>query len=277
MTLVALFVALFVGAAHAECPAHLAALDASLDRVQAAFSRLDTEGFARESDEVMRDAGCLVEPIVPSEAARLHRASGLRAFVSGREADAREAFAAAAAIEPAFRFPESFVPPEHPIRRLYDAADSGSRAALDVPPPALGQLQFDGVPSLRRPTDRPTLAVLVGTSGEVIESAYLWPGDRLFDYVIAAPVTTIPTAPSPIAARRRPTLPLALVAGAGLVASGTCYALALDASHTFWTPGTPAADLPALQRRTNALYITSVGAAALALGTGVGAVVSGVW
>ncbi|MDP2310031.1 MAG: hypothetical protein Q8P18_28695 [Pseudomonadota bacterium] len=275
-----------VGVALGECPAHPATLEDSLDRAQLAFSRLDAAVFVRESDEVMREAGCLVEPIAPADAARLHRTSGLREFVSGREDTASEAFAAARAIEPTWMFPESFVPPDHPIRRLYDDARASSRAGVDAPPPALGHLEFDGVVSRRRPADRATLAVLVGPTGEVTDSAYLWPGDPLFDYLIAAPVAEpvdapVATLPGPLPAspprRRRPTLPLALVAGASAVASGACYAIALDTSQTFWTPGAPAADLPALQQRTNVLYVTSVGAAVLALGTGVGAVVSGVW
>lgn len=268
--------ALLVGTALAECPAHLASLDAALDRAQLAFSRLDTVGFARESEEVMREAGCLIEPIVPSEAARLHRASGLREYVAGREDAASSAFVAARAIEPTWQFPESFVPPEHPIRRLYDAARHGSHATVEVESPALGHLEFDGVPSVQRPIDRAALAVLVGPDGEVTDSAYLWPGDPLFAYAFAAPVAPLPL-PATAPPRPRPTVPLAIVAGVSVVASGACYALALDANHAFWTPGTPEGDLPALQSRTNALYITSVGAAVLAVGTGVGAVVSGVW
>lgn len=247
--------------AAAVCPAEPAALSASLDRAESAFNDMDERAFRQAVNDAAADADCLTQPIDSATAARLHRMVGLRAFVDGDEAAARLAFAAARAVEPVYAFPESFLPRNHPALALYGEAAQLSGAADAVDPPAQGQLQFDGQASLARPRAWPTVAVLVDPAGNAEHSAYLSPGEPLFPYPVAPP--------EPDA--RRLNTPLAVSAGLSLLGSGVLYGLARASYDRFYDPVTPDGDLAALQDRTNRLYYTSVGAAALGVGAGIGA------
>ena len=254
-----LFLALEAIAA-AVCPADAAALIGALDRAESAFTELDSPGFHQAVNDAAADADCLTAPIDPATAARLHRMVGLRGFVDGDEAAARLAFAAARSIEPTYAFPTSLLPRNHPALALYDEAAQVAGTTEAAPAPAEGRLQFDGSPSLLRPSAWPTVAVLVGPAGAAMHSAYLSPGEPIFSYTVAIP-----------APDRRVNAPLAVGAGAGLVCSGLLYGLARASHEAFYDPSTPDADLPDLQARTNHLFYSSVGAAALGVGAGVGA------
>jgi hypothetical protein len=258
--------------ASAACPATASALESVLDEAQIAFSRMDSAGFRTSTDEVALDADCLSEPVTPALAARTHRVRGLREFVDGREDAARQAFAAARAIDPAYAFPESVLPGDHPARKLYADAAGLTVTTTQVPSPTSGRLDFDGAPAVVRPVERATLAVWVDGAGKVGGSGYLWPGDPLFPYPAVVSSTATATGK-----KKGPNVPL-LVASAGCaVAAGVTYALAGESYDRFWDEGTPRGELEALQGQTNTLVYISAGAAVLAAGTGVGAVIAGHW
>lgn len=265
-------------AAQAACPASAAGLQSTLDSAQLSFSTMDGAGFKAATAEAESQAACLSDSVPAGVVARLHRVLGLRSFVDGDEAAARTAFAAARAIEPDYAFPDAMVPPDHPVRQLYNQSAGAYASTSVVPAPQSGGLEFDGTPSNRRPSERPTLALLVQTNGSVASSAYLWPGDPLFAYTpVAGKVSSTPITKAPVA-HRGPNVPLTIVACVALAAAGTTWGLASVAHNDFETStSTDYKTLEALRGKTNTLFFTSVGAGVVTLGAGVGAVVAGHW
>lgn len=263
--------------ASAACPSSAASLQSALDSAQLAFSMMDSGAFQTATGEAESEASCLSDPVSPTVAARLHRVLGLRAFVAGDEAAARTAFAAARAIEPDYLFPASLVPADHPVRALYSQSLNASAATTELPSPATGHLQFDGSQGTRRPTQRPTLALLVDPSGAVKGSGYLWPDDPVFAYTPASATIATTTQAPKSTVRRGPNLPLTVIAAVSLAAGGACYGIAAAAHKDYEEAPNEEPTLTALQGKTNTFFFTSIGAGVVALGTGVGAVVAGHW
>ncbi len=269
---------LLAALAHAACPVSPGAIEAALDAAQVAFRMMDRAGFQGATDTAREGLDCLAEPVSPAFAARVHRVNGLREFFAGNDAGARLAFGAARAIDPAYEFPESIVPAGHPVRTLYAEATSVSSVTVAAPPPAEGQVEFDGAPSPNRPSERPTLALLVRPDRSVAASAYLWPGDPLFPYTVAPSTTSVATGSSG-GARTGPNWPLAIAAGAtGLLAGGALVAANLsDAEFNGMPRGSALEDLEAAQAQTNGLQVAAAGLGVVGLGLGVGAVLAGNW
>lgn len=276
--LTSLLATLLIQTAAAACPSSDASLQSTLDSAQLAFSMMDSGAFSTATADAEAQASCLSDPVSTTVAARLQRVLGLQAFVSGDEGAARKAFAAARAIEPDYQFPDSMVPADHPVRQLYSQSLNASGASAELPVPAAGHLEFDGTAGTRRPTERPTLALLVDTRGAVSNSGYLWPEDPVFSYAPAAAATVATTKePKATPTRHGPNLPLTIVAAASLVAGGTCYGLAAAAHNEFDAAVDERDVLEPLRAKTNTFYFTSIGATVVGLGTGIGAVVAGHW
>jgi len=258
-------VLLLVATAWADCSATTADLQLTMEDAEAAFSALDIAAFRAATDKANTDVRCLREVAPRPMVARLHRLEGLRWWADSDFARAHASFAAARAIEPGYAFPEAMVPTGHPVLVVYQESDPAIGGENPVPAPDQAVLWFDGRTSLDRPVTRATLAQLVADQGDVRASALLWPGEPLFPYQAAIPV------------KKGPNLPLTIAAGASLAAGGVLLGLAAADYDTFHDPSTPAGDLPGLQASTNTLYFSALGAGALAVGTGVGAVVTGHW
>lgn len=263
---------LLVSAALAACPADPLVVSATLDRAEDAFAELDATRFRAEIDQALQDVDCLSSRADAALAARLHRARGLRAFIDGDEGAARAAFAAARAADPAYAFPDAFIPLNHPIRALYH--DPGvAYAPVAVAEPAEGSLEFDGVRSMTRPGSWPSVVVWRDASGAVRQSAWLEPGEPLFAY----PGTTGVSARGSTRSTGHPSRTLAIAAGASTLMGGGLLGAAKLSADRFWDPATPDGELEGLRTRTNTLTYGAAGLGALALGAGVGAVVVGRW
>lgn len=265
-------------AAHADCPMDVAALTASLDAAEIAFLKLDAAAFTRASSAALAGAECLATPPTPALAARLHRVRALSDFVNRDEAGATRAYAAARAISDEWPYADSQMPANHPLRQLFEDADTLSPSSTQVTAPAEGRLELDGVVATSRPDMWPTVAVLVGADGKVKASAYLDPGEPLFPYATAPAVTAPPVVSAP-PRERRLGMPLAIAAGASLAASGGLALAAAGVGDDYWDPeGDYTQDeLTGMQRRHNAMVVGAYGAAAVGVGAGVGAVLVGSW
>ena len=90
--LVALAVALGT-AAHAGCTQDL--LHGAVGAAEIAFSSADSDGFGRAIGEVRAELACAGEPIGPSDAAAIHRAEALAAFLARDEPGVIAHYAAA--------------------------------------------------------------------------------------------------------------------------------------------------------------------------------------
>lgn len=210
---------------------------AHLDAAEAAYVDLDAVGFTTVTDTLVARVPCLAAPIEPVEAARVHRAAGLRAHLDGDVPLLAAAFAAARELDPAYAFPPGFLPDAHPLRDRWatTASTPGPLAPFDAP--AEGSLLFDGRALPGRPTDRTTVAQWVGPAGEVRQGSWLAPSDALFATTPgngAIGVEAVP--PRPPAPRSRSRRLGAVSIGTALAALGsgavgvTCHAWYHDLS-----------------------------------------------
>ncbi len=259
------------------CPANTALLEESILQAEAAFEEMNLEAYTIAVRVASSMLVCTTDPIPRALAARVHRMTGLDRFVARDEERARIAFAAARAIEPGYQFPPELLPEGHPAQTLYQALPPRG-ASVRVARPAAGTLLFDGIESLDRPTERPTVLQRLDDAGVVAETLYLWPED--------APGWLMPEQPAPVARSRHGAdqrsqrvtgwslIGTAVAAG---LSSAALYRVAREESTVYWDPQTPAGELDALRDRVNTHQGLALGAAALGLGAGVGATVVFVW
>lgn len=268
-------------AAAQDCPKPTTAVDviehseASAD----AYKNADLVGFVTHTTQLEAAIFCLAEPLERNLIANVHRMLGLRAFVDQKATKAQQAFGAARGMEPAYRFPETMVSPDHPVMEAYNALPEAQLSdKKPVPSAAGGYFHFDGRPALERPVNVPTVAQLFNGDGAVQRSAYLWPTDGMFDYVQGDPALPPGTVPGTIDTRPRgPNVPLAASAGGAAVLSGVAYAIAASSAAKYNSGETPYADGAKLVSTNHTFTVVSGGAGAAALGLGIGAVVAGRW
>lgn len=268
-------------AALAACPTPTTSVDV-IEEAEAsaeAYKNADLVGFVKHTTQLEAAIPCLAEPLERNVAAQVHRMMGLRAFVDQKSEKSQEAFGAARGIEPAYRFPETMVPPGHPIMDAYEAMAADEIAVRkDVPTAAGGYFQFDGRSSTERPVNVPTVAQLFNGDGGIETSGYLWPDAGMFDYEQGDPARPAGSEPVLVDTRPKgPNVPLAASAGGAAVLSGVAYAIAASSAAKYNSPETPYADGPGLVSRNHTFTVVSGGAGVAAVGLGVGAVLAGRW
>lgn len=233
-----------------------------LEDAEAAFARLDLEGFQAATDEAATLVPCLEATLSREQAARYHRVQGLRAWLVRDLDRSRLAFLAARAIQPDWRFPVELVPEDHPTREAYMALPLEELVTAPVDVPDGARLVVDGRVSTLRPVNLPAVLQLQDELGGLRWSVYAGPGEALPDW------------PQDLAAGRdRHPWRIPLVAGsAGSAAlSGVLVALAAGSAARYHDADTPVEALDGLRTRTNGLLVASAAAGGLALGAGVGA------
>lgn len=254
----------FLALAHADsvalpdggCRSTRAELLVSLDGADAAWG-VEEDSFRAAISRLETAIPCLVEPLVPAEAARVHRALGLSAWLARDTAGATAAFAAARAADPTYTFPEAMVPASNPVRRAYEGAPTEGPSTR-LPPPR-GQLLLDGVVTRLRVDDRPVVVQIVQHS----DTTTLW-------VPAGAPVPTWP------ARGKGLRVPLLIGAGAAAAGAGALYAVAADLRADPPVP-TSEDDLQAIGARNHAMVYGAAGLGAAALGLGITAFVVGEW
>lgn len=265
-------VLLLVRAVAAACPSTGSGLDETLSLAEVAFSTLDGARLASRAAEAVSEAACLTDRPARPTIARLHRVEGLAAFVEHNDR-AASAFDAARAIDPAYSFPDRLVPAGTPAATLYASATTSPGTTTPVSAPRDGLLEVDGQPATGRPTDRPALVLVVGVDGVVTASGYVWPDDPMPAYQPAE----IGAAPASRAHPKGPNHALLAVAGASLLAAGGMYAANFAVHAAYFAASEDDPDREQMRATNNALVVTSIGIGALAVGTGIGAVVAGRW
>lgn len=274
VALVALACSARTALADEPCAATSRDLLAAVEHAESAYASLDVDGFVAAVEQAERVFPCLIEPITRDVAAGAHRMVGLRAFIAGDRDRARLAFAAARALEPGWRFPESLFPPGHPVRTLYE--DLPLTEATWIPlPPSSAIVRVDGRTTDARPASWPALVQVFGPDGSVLASAYLWPEDPLPALPTAGlPVVQVPTLAHEPARRR---VPWGWMTAAALSAggAGALYWSAWETKQAYET--VPYAGRDTLQQRANGLVLASGGLGVVALGSATMAVVSVRW
>ncbi len=264
-------------ASAAPCSATATELTETVEQAQRALERLEPEGFITATDRLDTLIPCLAEPLSRHLAAEIHRTKGIRA-VSERDATASRYFAAARAIEPAYKLPSTLVPDGHPVRQEYAAFDLTGGGFDPIPAPAEGSLTLDAGPKLYRPTSWPTIAQYLGADGSVRFTAYLQPGAPFPEYPVANTTGTIlpafvapPPPPQPVTPPRTTSsrVPLGVAAITGSLLTGALVGLAGVSEAKFNDLDTPDADLDGLRSRANSLVVASGFTGAASVGFGV--------
>lgn len=270
-------------AARAACPDRTAStsdLETALTEARRALERLDTGAFVAANDRLDGLLPCLGEPLSRHLAAELHRTKGIRA-VTERNPDAERYFAAARAIEPAYKFPSTLIPEGNPVRTSYAAFDLTKGGFDALAPPRDGTLTLDGATKLYRPTDWPTVAQYMSAEGAIQWTEYLAPGTPFPEYpagdgtappvdnplLLVAPVPVVPVPPPPRSAK----VPLAVGSLAGALLTGALYGLAGFEEARFKNPDTPDAELDTARSSANSLVVVSVFTGSATVGLGVAA------
>lgn len=255
----------------ADCPAGQAALVQEISAAEASFEQMDLPGFQRAEGRVREILLCLSEPLTPALAARVHRLEGLSSFIARDPARAGQAFAAARALDPAYTFPDTLLPPGHPARKLFES--SGGQAETErVAAPGSGTLRFDGRESLDRVVGWPTILQRLDDGGGVAQTLYLWPGESPA-WLQPAPVVSLARAPqrSEEQLRRWSAAGMLTAATISGVTSALLYRTARIEAGEYWDPATPDGDLDELRARVNTHQGLALGVGILGLGAGVGA------
>jgi len=268
----------------ADCERRLSTseLDSMLAEARRSLEKLDTQLFVETTDALDLAIPCLGEPLTGHLAAEIHRTKGIRA-VSERDPQAPWVFAAARAIEPAYKFPSTLIPDNHPVRLAYAQVDLSKGQVAPLRPASEGTLTLDGRQNAWRPMDWPTVAQYLGPDGAVVWTTYLRPGMPMPAYPEQAE-TPAPTAVNPlligsdlpptVETHRNPKVPFAIAAISSAVLTGVLLTAAGMSEAEFNDPDTPDQDLDALRTRTNAFTIAGGLTGAATIGFGIGIVVA---
>lgn len=159
----------------------------AIEELEAAYIALDIEGVRGRLDALEVLMPCLQEAIPRTDATRYHRAQGLGAFINRDSESASQAFLAARSIEPDAPLPSSLIPEGHPVQRLYAERSLDDLQAGPLPEPVDSYLVLDGRQADQRPLSHPVIFQRIETSGNVAQSAYLWPDDPLPSFAVAPP------------------------------------------------------------------------------------------
>jgi hypothetical protein len=240
----------------------VAGLTATLDRIDQAYSTADTVGYAEAMGALGPQLDCSSEILPRSLIARIHRTQALGAFTAQDGMRLAQAFAAAKSIDPAYVYPESFIPPSHPLARMYMETEP-TTDTVPIPPPLDGFLLLDGEALDARPAQRAVVVQHVLDRNQVAFTGYLLPGDRL-------PVATAEEQRTAAAHRARPFW-IASVASASLGAVSYGVAASRRAAYEDAAP----VDKPPLRAQTNGWVQVSAGFLGVAVGAGTAGLVVG--
>lgn len=165
-----------------------------LDEAESAYVERDKVAFMAAMERNDATLACLEDPATSGIAASLHRMVGLRAFLEREDEDAALAFAAARTLQPAYTFPRTVVPEQHPVQELYTRHDPSAGTTMVLAPTSDGHLRFDGHRAELRSTSFPQLFQHMDATGAVTTTVYLWPGQPTPDYPVGkSPENALPS------------------------------------------------------------------------------------
>lgn len=256
--------------AQAECPLPVAAtvLAGSVGEAEAAFTQLDRALFATSTAAVERDLPCVDAVISPVLAGRIHRLSGLQAFLD-RDFDAvalsLAAYRHAAGDDAGL---SDLLPDGHPLHADLVVVDLASARYDPVQQPGVGRILLDGVESARRPADWATIYQRLDDQ-DALQLTLLLPPS------VSLPALPVPTLVEPPHRSRTSRTLLYAGLGVGAIAGGmlatnrACYAAWQDAGGDDYRSGSAGC--------ARATYIGTALSGVASAGLGLGAVLVGRW
>ena len=234
-------------------------IDALLRSQEISFESLELDSFQVSFSQMQGQLSCVNERISTADAARIHRMTGIALFTEKKNDQAARAFAAARLLDPAWTFPAS-IPEGIALRKVWEGSLAEQKTdvvAIGLP----GNWVVDGVVSTRRPSGWPAL-LQEERRGAIYSTQYLPPGQQPAQ-------ATPPRSPA--------TTPLAIAAGATALGGITTLVIAGINHGSFDNERHTAGELAELQTRTNSFGGTGVGLGLLAVGLGVGCVLTVDW
>jgi len=104
--------------ASAACdePGERSAVLLSVAKAEQAFQQMDIDGFQAARDQALTELPCLVDPLQPADAARIHVLEALDAFTRNDEAGTVNALRSAVQADPVYALPAELVPEGHALR-----------------------------------------------------------------------------------------------------------------------------------------------------------------
>ncbi|MEQ1568536.1 MAG: hypothetical protein ABMA64_23060 [Myxococcota bacterium] len=234
------------------------ALQEALEAADRALAVLDVPAFDVAVERALTELPCVEAPIDPALAAAVHEVVGLRAF-GRRDPSAAAAFAAARRTDPSRPPPSERFPA---VGEAWGALSVGDVPTEPLPAPAEGWLAVDGARATERPAGLPVVLQWFHADGTVGGAAYVWAGGAADLY---------PAAPSvePPERRGRTALAWTTAAAGGVAVTTWGLSLAGRARYLDLDRPVPDAELDGLRARTNGLALTSGGAAAVCLASGI--------
>ena len=271
--MITLLLTLSLGSAHAAgCPqaSSRSELHQALGAAEEAFASMDLAGFQAQLTAADTALACLEEAVTPADAADLHGAHGLAAFLAEDRASTVACFRAATSLEPTWALPEAVAPEGHPLREQVETArvlPASPRAPLRLPKGL--SLWVDGSPASDRPADQPAVLQGFERGGAVVGTEWLDLGETL------PPWAEPPSSDEPARSSREgsgrsgPKLALLVPTAVTGVGAGLLYGMAWSSRATYLDEGTAYADLDDLRSRNNTTTLASgiLGGVALGLGT----------
>ena len=266
----ALLAALPVTAFAGDCPEGVElnktaeVVEPLMGAAESVIAEQDARKLKGRMSAVKSEVGCLGEVAPPLLAARYHRLRAVQTDPLGVTDDNPALLGAlrtAKALDPEYAFPAELLPADHSVRLAYDTVAADELVTERVRAPRAGSLAFDGTEGLDRPANGATLFQRLDEEGAVVETAWVSRGEPLPTYEVK------PVLRNSLLAT---TVGLALGAG-GLYAGaliGEKRVLDEDQSRSL-------DELESMRRRTNAMFISSIGIALVAGGAGVGAAMVG--
>ena len=262
-------IVLLFATASATCPTPMRTdeLLADLSRAESAYVAMDLTAFQSAADAARAALPCLIDTLLPPDAAAYHRFVALDAYVQQDSAGTVAAFRASSAIQPAYVLPATLAPQGNPLEALWQAAKNQPSAPGIVLVPPIGHFALvDGARASVRPVDRPAILQLTSSDGAIRWTGWVAAGASAPDWSgFGAPMPEEQIAvEGRLSATRRPTVLLAIGAGAAGALAAGLYGGAL-ASRAEYDNG-PLDDADALRARTNGLVYGAGGIGVVAVG-----------
>lgn len=232
---------------------------AAAQAVEDAFVALDPSAFQAAWSDVTLRSGCISAPLSPDQAAKVHTAGALVAFLDDDEVRTITSFQAALGAAPGLELPAD-IERGHPIRMEIRLAEKLPRNLAKPLQPADGEaLLVDGHLSNSFVPEQPVLIQRLQGS-QVIDSALVPLGTPLPSWAPLAPERLPPEV------RRRVWL-----GGASLTSTAaalTTWAVAFRSHQQFLDTETNYSLLPELEQRANRFSTAAIISGAAAAGTG---------
>lgn len=255
--------------AHAACPADPADLRRTLEEAGAAYLDLDLDGFRSRLERVRDDVPCLETALGPSQAARVHFAYALGAFLDRDQDRMLRAVRGVLAADPAFEPGEDVARPGSDLYVAFQLARRPRDPVVEPLPE--GAWVVDGRPGVDDvPLDRNTLVQRVD-----VQPVRTWYVQEPVLPEGLAPPTPAPVLPQ-VEVRRRSRPLLAVGIGAGVVSVAALSGAAV-LKDRYYDEEDPPIDPDAVRTWNHVAGIGGWALATGAAGLGLGAVVLGEW